>query len=316
MDAAIIVQKGKRKMRSPARLSAFALALLLCLSSVLPALADVPVVFMKDDTSAPYETVEYVSASPFAPDADTLKVDIVGIRQGDCIVVTCGEERMLVDGGESFRFQAVTDYFADHGITRFDLFFLTHHHDDHIELQRRLVNHDFPVDRVMAPYDGTETAATWRDYSSLLAQKGIPVVTVRNGDEFTLGGAHLKVYRNEAPGLSVNAASTALMVTFGEARIFLGADITGDSQHVLAEKYGDELDCDILKACHHGNTPTVPEMLDALSPSLSVITNNRSYTMENDRQLDRRDIPRYYITRTIHLETDGHTWFVWTEKMR
>ncbi len=302
-------------MRFPTRPLLPVLALLLSLSMVSPALADVPIVHLEDGTSAPYETVEYVSASPFAPDADTLKVDIVGIRQGDCIILTCGGQRMLVDGGESFRYQGVSYYFEDHDITHFDAFFLTHWHDDHIELQRRLVNNDFPVDRVYAPYDDTEKSAEWQDYSSLLRTKGVPVTRIADGDELSLGGASLKVYR-DADASTVNASSAALMVTFGDARIFLGADITGDSQHVLAEKYGPELDCDVLKCFHHGNTPTVPEMLDALSPSLCVITNNRSYVMNNDRQLDRRDIPRYYITRTVHLETDGQIWFVWTEKMR
>ena len=300
------------------RLMKQVLCLLLLSALLVPpaARADVPIVHLKDDTNAPYETVEYVSASPFEEGTPLLEVDIVGIRQGDCIIVTCGGERMLVDGGESFRFQAVTNYLEDHGITAFDTFFLTHYHDDHIQIQRRLVNHDFPVGQILAPYDDTEKNADWQDYNTLRKEKGIPLVTVGDGDTFALGGAQCKIYRDETPGLSPNPSSAALMVTFGEAKIFLGADITGNSQKTLAEKYGDELDCDILKSFHHGNNTIAPAMLDALSPSLVVVTNNRSYTMNHDRQLDRRDIPRYYITRTVHLETDGKTWYVRTEEMR
>ena len=37
-------------------------------------------------------------------------------------------------------------------------------------------------------------------------------------------------------------------------------------------------------------------------------------TQVGDKQQDRRDIPRYYIsTGTIHLITDGTQWYVWQE---
>ena len=92
--------------------------------------------------------------------------------------------------------------------------------------------------------------------------------------------------------------------------------MTGTTQHWLYDHYAEELDCDILKCFHHGNNATLSELLDALSPSLCVITNQKTYTAQNDGQLDRRDIPRYYINQTIHLETDGKMWYVWPEKMR
>ena len=68
------------------------------------ALADgLPIYFQKSDTAAPYEQVEFVEGSPFAEDAELLTVDVLGIRQGDCILISCGGETMLVDGGERYR---------------------------------------------------------------------------------------------------------------------------------------------------------------------------------------------------------------------
>ena len=54
-----------------------------------------------ENNQAPYETVEYLDEMPFAEDAELMYVDVLGIRQGDCIVITCGGRRMLVDGGEN-----------------------------------------------------------------------------------------------------------------------------------------------------------------------------------------------------------------------
>ncbi len=281
------------------------------------ALADLPIVHkLSAEWKAPYETVTAVEESPFAQDEALLCIDILGIRQGDCIIVRCGGKTMLIDGGEKIRYQMFKRYLEDHGIEGFDAFFLSHHHDDHIELQTLAVKRGIPVGVLYAPYDSTEQAAYWREYKAVLKEKNVPIEVVKDQDEIDFGGATIRVYRNPTPNLSTNDGSAAVMITFGEAKFFSGADMTGTTQHWLYDHYADELDCDVLKCFHHGNNATLSELLDAFSPSLCVITNQKTYTAQNDSQLDRRDIPRYYINQTIHLETDGKMWYVWPEKMR
>lgn len=297
-------------------LSALLLTLVLCLLSA-GAFADVPILHNPGEGwTAPYEDVETVTESPFEEGEETLCIDILGIRQGDSIIIRCGGKTMLMDGGEKIRYQGVMYYLEDHGIESFDAFFLTHYHDDHAELQEALMKHGTPIGMIYAPYDETEQAALWREYKKIAAEKEIPISLIKDQDEIEWGGASLRVYRNPELNLSTNDGSAGVMITFGDARIFCGADMTGVTQHWLYDKYAADLKCDILKCFHHGNTPTVTELLDAMSPNLCVITNQKAYTEANDNQLSRRNIARYYINRTIHLETNGKLWYVWTEKMR
>ena len=132
-----------------------------------------------------------------------------------------------------------------------------------------------------------------------------------------MGGATLTFYRRNDRGLTMNNHSCCAMLQYGEARMFLAADIGGETQRWLLDTFGAEaFQCDVYKSAHHNRTATVTEFLDALSPGLAVNTNTRSSTKQGDSQQDRRDIPRYYISvGTIHLSTDGSCWYVWQEKM-
>ena len=270
-----------------------------------------------ENNQAPYETVEYLDEMPFAEDAELMYVDVLGIRQGDCIVITCGGRRMLVDGGENqaVRTRVVDAYLAENGIDHFDYFFLTHAHDDHLEMQQRLIKKGVTPDAVLSPYDESDSYTLWNDYKRQLTKAGITIRKVATGDVVELGGATLTFYRWNDKGLTMNNHSATAMLQFGDARMFLAADIGGETQHWLLKTFGPEaFKCDVYKTAHHNRTATVTEFLDALDPGLAVNTNTRSSTQVGDKQQDRRDIPRYYIsTGTIHLVTDGTQWYVWQE---
>ena len=298
------------------RIFAAALCLLLCFGT---ALADsLPIYFQKSEgNSAPYEKVQYLDEAPFDADADLLTVDVLGIRQGDCILITCGGERMLVDGGEAQRYTAVRKYLEKYGIEHFDYFFLTHAHDDHLEMQEQLIKKGYTVDQLISPYDDSDSYSLWNPYKQLLAQNGVPIRKIVTGDVLQLGGATLTFYRWDDPGQTMNNHSACAMLQFGDARMFLAADIGGETQHWLLESFGAEaFKCDVYKTAHHNRTATVSEFLDAMDPGLAVNTNTRSSTKMGENQQDRRDIPRYYIsTGTVHLSTDGTQWYVWQEPM-
>ena len=149
--------------------------ILCCILLCSAALADsLPIYHKKGNNQAPYETVQYRDQAPFADDAVLMEVDVLGIRQGDCIIITCGGERMLIDGGEGWRFQYVDAYLKEKGIDSFDYFFLTHAHDDHLEMQEKLIQHGYTVGKVISPYDENDSYTLWNGYKKLLKEKGIP----------------------------------------------------------------------------------------------------------------------------------------------
>lgn len=294
-------------------------AMLLCLALLSgAALADsLPIYHKKSSNQAPYEKVDYLEEPPFAADAALMEVDVLGIRQGDCIIITCGGQRMLVDGGEGWRFPYVDAYLKEKGIDHFDYFFLTHAHDDHLEMQQKLIANGYSVDKVLSPYDDGDSYSLWNPYKKQLKAAGIPFEKIVTGDVLDLGGATLTFYRRDEKGITMNNHSACAMLQFGDARVFLAADIGGETQHWLLKNFdAADFKCDVYKSAHHNRTATVKEFLDALDPGLVVNTNTRSSTMTGDRQQGGRHIARYYIsTGTIHMSTDGAQWYVWQEPM-
>ena len=273
-----------------------------------------PIVFRDESGSAPFEDVTYVTESPFPEGTELLQVDFLGIRQGDCVLITSRGETMLLDGGETIRFDFVNSYFEEHGIDHLDYMFLTHAHDDHLEIQQRLIKRGFPVGRFYSPYDENDAWTLWKPLLSLLEEKEIPHEKVSTGDVIRVGDAELTVFRNTSDGLSMNDQSASVMLRYKDASVFLTADIAGITQHWLCDNFGDALDADIMKSPHHGITTNVAEFLDRVSPGLVVITNDKSNVGKYDAQLDRLNIPRVFIFYTVHLQTDGAMWYVWTDR--
>lgn len=292
---------------------------LLLLSLLIPAaFADtLPIYHAASKLSAPYETVQELSVSPIAADAQTMRVDYVGIRQGDCIVVRVGGQTMLIDGGEGWRVNSVMKYMEQNDIDGFDIMFLTHAHDDHLEMQEQLIKKGYYVGKVISPYSEEDSYSLWNGYKKLLQEKNIPFETIKTGDVLEFGGATFTFYRWDNEKQTMNNHSAVALLQFGEARVMLTADIGGETQHWLLENFDSALfKCDIYKAAHHGRTAAVGDFLTAMDPGLVIVTNTKSSTTTHDNQLNRRDIPRYYIsTGTVCTETDGSQWYVWIETL-
>lgn len=274
-----------------------------------------PIYHAPTDISAPYEQVEERTEAPFADDAQTMRVDYVGIRQGDCIVVRVGGMTMLIDGGEGWRVNTVIDYMEANDIDGFDVMVLTHAHDDHLEMQEALIKRGYSVGKVISPYTEEDSYTLWNPYKRLLKEKGIPFETVKTGDVMEFGGATLTFYRWDNKKQTMNNHSVTALLQYGDARVLLTADIGGETQHWLLENFDPALfKCDIYKAAHHGRTAAVPDFLTAMDPGLVIVTNTKSSTATHDKQLGGRNIPRYYIsTGTICTETDGSQWYTWIE---
>jgi len=302
------------------KISVLLVSLCLLLAAV-PAFADgLPVYFQRSDLTHPEETVQWVDESPFAGmnEEDLLQVDFLGIRQGDCIIISYRGRRMLIDGGESFRFDAVRAYLKAKGIEHFDWFLLTHAHDDHIGLPRTLVLKGYGPDIQYSPYDPDESYTEWKPYVERLQKFGVEMVKLQTGDVIDIeDDVTMKIYRWDRKSAALmNGHSIVTMVQFGDARILLTGDIDGDTQNWLLENWApEEFKCDIMKAPHHGNNLLQTAFADATAPSLMIITNPKSYTKTLNSQLAKRHIPRLHIPSTVHCQTDGKIWYVWLEKM-
>jgi len=243
---------------------------------------------------------------------DTLRVTLLQTGRSDAILVECGGEAMLIDGGDASWSQALQHDLEKRGLTNFRYFLNTHPHNDHIEGLTYLMQQGWRPGRFMSPFAADYTGDSYHVEAVKVAwNSGIPFRLVRDGDVFPLGTASVHIYRTtDYPGLNDRCAIQ--LITFGESRILLCADLTGNAQKALLKALPEgALSAEIVKAPHHGENAMVTEFLTAVAPSLALCTSGSEEAPDLARQARSRDLPLMYSGEgEIVLETDGTDWYV------
>lgn len=243
-----------------------------------------------------------------------LRLTAFNTAQSDCLLLECGGQRMMVDGGSAPFRADLKAALEERGITHFKYLLNTHFHEDHISGLYWLMRYGFSVDAYLHPYSDAAITVSERQAETIrqAEKSGIPTVQVFHGDELLLGEAVLTLYRYDDVE-NTNGRSLVTRVEFGDASLLLTADIIGQTQHWMLENLPSEaLKADIVKAPHHGITPMVVEFLEAVSPQAVLITNDDSRVNKGRLQLESREIPAYYSGEgTVVFETDGEDWYIY-----
>lgn len=250
---------------------------------------------------------------------DVLRITAIPVGEGDAMLLECGGETMMVDGGPSALFHQLTGALDARGITHFKYLLNTHYHDDHINGLYHLMKEGYTADEYMHPYSNVMVQGDKLEKRTVeMAQKkGITVHRLYTGDVITLGGAAIRVFRHwDIP--NANARSMIERVEFGECSAWLTADITGKAQEFYVGDLAPELlKADILKAPHHGITPVQADFMDAVDPAFCFITSYEEDVTTIKSQMEGRGIPVLYSADgEVIMETDGHDWYVWQNLLK
>ena len=234
--------------------------------------------------------------------------------QSDCMLLECGGQAMMIDGGKGHYREKLREALKAKGITHFKYLLNTHFHEDHLTGLLYLMRDGFGVDAFLTPYQdyAAEIDSLQREAITEAKKRNIPVVRIATGDELLLGEAVLSLYRYDE-GLSTNGRSVVTRVAFGSCTLLLSADIIGDTQsRMLKEGLADWLSADVLKAPHHAITPMNRPFLNAVQPQAVIITNEIKRDHLGSVQLDAAGIPTLYTGEgTVILETDGEDIYLW-----
>ncbi len=248
---------------------------------------------------------------------DVLRITAIPVAEGDALLLECGGESMMIDGGPKSRFHNVTVMLERRGITHFKYLLSTHSHDDHIYGLYYLMEHGYTADEYLHPYSEIMVDSLVRVSRTidLANRRGIPVRRLYTGDELTLGGATIKVVRHWHSS-NDNARSLIERVTFGDSSAWLCADITSlTQQHHARTMEAEMLKADILKAPHHGISAVQSEFIEAVAPEFVLVTNHEADAPNMRYQLGAREIPGMYCADgAVIMETDGRDWYIWQEK--
>ena len=250
----------------------------------------------------------------FRLDTKILHVWFPDIMNADEAVLLYDGEVWLLDCGDERNGSRGVELMQKLGIRKIDRIINSHPHHDHLN-GLSVTNEAIPVEQlyICFPSDSTDSMVKALEYAESSA---ITVKTYRDGDILAMGDGKvtLTFWCNDDPSLDMNNNSAVTLLQYGTRRILFTADMERPGQAALLSRVSPlKLRADILKYPHHGKSGLTDEFLEAVSPSLAIIT-NASVRWGGVEYLAWRRIP-YYFTNPgnktyIHLCTDGNTWIV------
>ena len=205
-----------------------------------------------------------------------LEVHFLDVGQGDCAVVMCDGETMVIDGGPKSASEMVYSYLRNSLHLRFiDYVVSTHPHVDHCG-GLPAVTRNFQVDLLLTPVLEWDSNA-FRDMIGFAKSQGTPVAVPETGDTLRLGSATVTIlycWPDEVKN-NTNNSSIVLRVDYVETSFLFTGDAEDYAEYLML--IGDvNLKADVLKVAHHGSSDSSSEkFLRAVSPEYAVISAGR-----------------------------------------
>jgi competence protein ComEC len=253
-----------------------------------------------------------------------LRVDVVDVGQGDCIVVRSPAGRVLVvDAGGSFDRSfdfgeaVVGPHLWAEGVRSIDHLVITHAHPDHVGGVPFVLG----AFRVGDLWEGPAPTddPVYRELESRI--EGVDRRTVLRGLSLDWAGAQIEVLSPRRPlhasRRTRNDDSLVLRVRKGRTAFLLTGDIEASGEAALSDAHSE-----LLKVPHHGSrTSSSREFIRRVGPLGAVVSvgYHSSFGHPHPEVLDRyvRAGVRVYRTDldgTVRLATDG--WRIWVETDR
>ena len=259
---------------------------------------------------------------PFAEDEALLTLRVAGMYGGDCMLLTCGGESLLIDTGDTGNASLFT-YFekmmGEAGLGKHvDGLYNTHPHRDHLAGLQDMLEAGYTFGKIYTAfphdfYDGTVTVVQKQMIASA-EEYNIPVIDVKTGDTFKCGDAEITVIRLPDNMIGrdtlTNDQSAMIMVKYGECSLLLTGDVERYAQFELARD--NDLKADIIKAPHHGLGGINDRFLSSTDPEFVFITNGSANTKTTINTLENGGYKRYLCASwgEITLRSNGEKWIV------
>ena len=220
-----------------------------------------------------------VMSEPF----DDAGVVFVDVGQGDCIhIKTDSGRNYLIDGGGDADYdvgrETLKPYFLKNGVRKIDGAFVTHLHEDHYGGIKTLAEEG--MIEVTGVYEANRYMAEKPESEILYLHRGC---RIKLDDDIYLDVIYPEVesdetYKNILENEEEeNKISLVMKVEYKGKTLLVTGDIDEEGETELINKYGSELECDIMKVPHHGSKYSSSEdFVKTVNPKLSVFQVGRN----------------------------------------
>ena len=214
---------------------------------------------------------EGAAAGTFGEEAaEELEIHFLDVGQGDCTLLFCGGEAMLIDAGDKNQGTRIQNYLQKQDVETLKYVVCTHPDEDHIG-GMDVILYKFDCETILMTEEDKDTN-TYRDVADTMENRGyertLPVV----GQQYSLGDADFTILAPSGLSGDSNNNSVSLLLTHGSNRILF----TGDAEEEEEEEMMDGgilSDVDVYKAGHHGSrTSSSEKLLETVSPEYAVIS--------------------------------------------
>ncbi len=254
-----------------------------------------------------------------------LAVHFIDVGQGDSILIEAPTgETMLIDAGERGNERNVIRYVKKYGDKTLEYVVATHPHSDHVGSMDDVIG-AFTVQNVIMPRLSAEMTPTHPFYEDVLhaiKKSHAKTIAAKPGSTFSFGRGTCTVLAPAGQSEDLNDMSVVLRLDWGGVSfLFTGDAQAAEEKELLAGKYADLLDVDVLKLGHHGSrTSSSAKFLKAVTPTYGVVScgAGNDYGHPHKQTLDKLALLGTTVLRTdtmgsIRMYTDGETIFVETD---
>lgn len=206
---------------------------------------------------------------------DHVSVSFLDVGQGDSILIEASNRnQILIDGGRDpsvlQKISRALPLFDRH----IDVVVETHPDKDHIGGLPEVISR-YAVGAFLEPGVSSDNGVD-AELGRRIKEKTIPTLLARKGMLIDMGdGSYLEILfpDRDVSGMETNDASIVAKYVYKDTCFILTGDSPSKIEEYLIGEYKEQLECEVLKAGHHGSrTSTSKEYLHFVKPHFAIIS--------------------------------------------
>lgn len=212
-----------------------------------------------------------------------LKIYLVDVGQGDCIIIQTKNKNIIIDSGEGnsdnkydYGKNVVFNHLLKIGITKIDYMIYSHMDSDHAGGLMYILE-NMNVENVLIGIQAEASENLDTLLNILKEKKDTKLSILKSGDKINLDKCCYidvlwPVEKELIQENTLNNNSLVFKFFYNDFSILFTGDIEEIAERKIIEKYGEFLKSDVLKVAHHGSkSSTIILFLEYVNPKIALI---------------------------------------------